>query len=92
MYYVEEKRSRWATQSVSYKTQEAAEAQAKRQSESGDCAYTLVWDCTDDPRGVLRAKYLNGVKQQTCDGDWYSPCLRPKGHTEGFHHPLGHGA
>lgn len=91
MYYVEEKRSRWATQAVAYATQDAAEAQAARQSRSGDCAHVLVWDCTDRHEGVLRAKYVDGVRAEQCDGDWYSKCLRPKGH-DGFHHPLGHGA
>lgn len=90
MFYVEEKGSRWATQAVPYPTQEAAEVQAQRQSK-GDCAHALVWDCTDNPEGVLRAKYVDGTKQEACDGDWYSKCLRPKGH-EGFHNALGHGA
>ena len=58
-FYVEQKVSRFAMMAVDYRTLDEAESAAQR---ADDCDVALVWDCTNGPVGVLRAKYARGRK------------------------------
>jgi hypothetical protein len=49
MFYVSHIGHRWAVAAVSYRTLEAAIAEARRSA--GDAMQTTVYDCTDGPSG-----------------------------------------